>query len=120
MAQQKAAKSSGRRKSSSQAGKYVRDEMHKEKQGKRKNPKQAVAIGLSKARRAGKNVPQPKAGKTSEATRKRAKRDVKAGQKAHRKRTSSSSGRSTTPARKSGARKKTGHKSTGRKTARRG
>ena len=40
-----------------------------------RSPKQAIAIGLSKARRAGVDLPPPEAGKTSEATRQRAKSD---------------------------------------------
>jgi hypothetical protein len=90
------------KKSGSAAGEYVRKEMHKQKQGKRKSPEQAIAIGLSKARRAGEDVPPPKKGKTSAATRKKAESDYKAG---HRKR--SSAKKSTSSAKKS----------TGRKTA---
>ena len=43
-----------------QAGEYVREEMHHKKRGKHpvKSRKQAVAIGLSKARRSGVNVPR--------------------------------------------------------------
>jgi hypothetical protein len=45
------------------AGEYVREEIHHVRQGKHgaKNPKQAIAIGLSKARRAGLAVPSRKA-----------------------------------------------------------
>jgi hypothetical protein len=44
---------------STQAGEFVREEMHEKKEGKgnAKNRKQAIAIGLSNARRAGVNVP---------------------------------------------------------------
>lgn len=73
-------KSSGK-KSSNPAGEYIREEMHKQKRGKRKSPEQAIAIGLSKARRAGEDVPPPKKGKTSAATRKKAESDYKAGQR---------------------------------------
>jgi hypothetical protein len=74
-----------------QAGEFVREEMHHEKEGKhsRGNPKQAIAIGLSKARRAGVKVGPPKKGKAS--TRKKAERDLKAGQRTHRKRSGKSS-----------------------------
>jgi hypothetical protein len=41
-----------------------------------RSPEQAIAIGLSKARRAGVELPPPKKGTTSEATRKRAKYDL--------------------------------------------
>jgi hypothetical protein len=69
-----------------QAGEFVREEMRHRKQGRhsRGNPKQAVAIGLSKARRAGVKVGPPKNGKAS--TRRKAERDLKAGQRTHRRR----------------------------------
>jgi hypothetical protein len=67
---------------STQAGEYVREEMRHSKQGKHssKNPKQAIAIGLSKARREGVDVKPPKKGKSSQATRKKARRDDSKGQ----------------------------------------
>jgi hypothetical protein len=54
--------SSRRRAASSRAGEYVREEIHHAREGKHpvKNPKQAIAIGLSKARRAGVRVPAKK------------------------------------------------------------
>jgi hypothetical protein len=47
---------------STQAGEFVREEMHHKKSGKHrvKNRKQAIAIGLSKARRSGVKVPRKK------------------------------------------------------------
>jgi hypothetical protein len=62
---------------STQAGEFVREEMDHIREGKRgaRNTKQAVAIGLSKARRAGVDLPAPKRGRTSEATRKKAEQD---------------------------------------------
>jgi hypothetical protein len=47
---------------STQAGEYVREEMHHKRSGKHKvkNRKQAIAIGLSKARKAGVKVPKKK------------------------------------------------------------
>jgi hypothetical protein len=47
---------------STQAGEFVREEMHHAKRGKHpvKSRKQAIAIGLSKARRAGVKVPRKK------------------------------------------------------------
>jgi hypothetical protein len=44
------------------AGEYVREEIHHVRRGKHgaKNAKQAIAIGLSKARRAGIRVPRKK------------------------------------------------------------
>lgn len=54
------AKSSSRRKYGPKAQKLVRTEMEHLKQGEHKNRKQAIAIGLSKARRAGAKVPPRK------------------------------------------------------------
>src|SRR5205085_3283438 len=49
---------------STQAGEFVREEMHHVREGKHgaRSPKQAIAIGLSKARRAGVRLRAPKAG----------------------------------------------------------
>ncbi|MBI2433277.1 MAG: hypothetical protein HYV26_10430 [Candidatus Hydrogenedentes bacterium] len=67
----------------SQAGEFVREEMHKIRRGEHgaRSTKQAIAIGLSKARRAGVDLPPPEAGETSERTRQSAKRAYEAGQK---------------------------------------
>ena len=54
-------KSSSRRKYGAKAQSEVRTEMHHLKKGEHKNRKQAIAIGLSKARRAGAKVPRKKA-----------------------------------------------------------
>ena len=66
---------------STQAGEFVREEMHHVREGKHgaASTKQAIAIGLSKARRAGVKLPPPKKGTASEKTRKSAKRAVAAG-----------------------------------------
>src|SRR5579863_5104516 len=63
---------------STQAGEFVREEMDHIREGKHgaRSTKQAIAIGLSKARRAGVKLPAPKKGKTSEATRVKAERDL--------------------------------------------
>jgi hypothetical protein len=63
---------------STQAGEFVREEMHHVRAGKHggRSTKQAIAIGLSKARRAGVELPPPEPGTTSEETREKAKRDV--------------------------------------------
>jgi hypothetical protein len=62
---------------STQAGEFVREEIHHVREGKHgaRSTKQAIAIGLSKARRAGVDLPTPEAGKTSAATRRSAARD---------------------------------------------
>lgn len=67
---------------STQAGAFVEEEMEHIRRGKHgaRSSKQAIAIGLSKARRAGVDLPAPKKGKTSEATRKKAERDRERGQ----------------------------------------
>src|SRR5438270_1267968 len=60
---------------SSQAGEFVREEMHHVREGKHgaRSTKQAIAIGLSKARRAGVRLPAPKG---SAATKRKAKQDA--------------------------------------------
>ena len=67
---------------STQSGEYVREEIDHIRKGKHgaRSTKQAIAIGLSKARRAGVDLPPPKDGKTTEATRKKAGRDYSKGQ----------------------------------------
>jgi hypothetical protein len=59
---------------STQAGEFVREEMHHIRQGKHgaASAKQAIAIGLSKARRAGVNLRPPRRGKVSDKTRRSA------------------------------------------------
>src|SRR5688500_1477679 len=49
---------------STQAGEFVREEIHHVREGKHgaRSTKQAIAIGLSKARRAGVRLPRPPAG----------------------------------------------------------
>jgi hypothetical protein len=61
---------------STQAGEFVREEIDHVREGKHgaRSTKQAIAIGLSKARRAGVDLPAPARGKTSERTRKSAQR----------------------------------------------
>jgi hypothetical protein len=67
---------------STAAGEFVHEEIEHVREGKHgaRSPQQAVAIGLSKARRAGIPLPAPKRGKTTEETRKRAERDYQKGQ----------------------------------------
>lgn len=67
---------------STAAGEFVHEEIEHIREGKHgaRSPKQAIAIGLSKARRAGIPLPPPKVGVGNEDTRKKAKRDL---QKAH-------------------------------------
>lgn len=65
-----------------QAGEFVREEIEHVREGKHgaRSTKQAIAIGLSKARRAGVDLPPPKKGTSSESTRSQAARDYKKGQ----------------------------------------
>jgi hypothetical protein len=75
---------------STAAGEFVREEIEHVREGKHgaRSPQQAIAIGLSKARRAGIPLAPPKAGKTTEATRENAARDYRKGQSAPKKKTS--------------------------------
>ena len=69
--------------SSTQAGEFVREEIHHIREGKHgaRSAKQAIAIGLSKARRSGVDLPPPEKGTVSEKTRRSAKRAYQAGQR---------------------------------------
>jgi hypothetical protein len=62
---------------STQAGEFIREEMEHLGEGKHgaRSNKQAIAIGLSKARRAGVDLAPPAEGESSEKTRKHAARD---------------------------------------------
>ncbi|MES1204794.1 MAG: DUF6496 domain-containing protein [Pseudomonadota bacterium] len=66
---------------STQAGEFVHEEIDHIRAGKHgaRSTEQAIAIGLSKARRAGVKLPPPRTGTTSEATREQAKRDIERG-----------------------------------------
>jgi hypothetical protein len=83
-----------------QAGEFVREEIEHIRKGKHgaKSAKQAIAIGLSKARRAGVKVPAPKKGTTSERTRKQAKRDTESAKAKTGARKSPKRSRATTKA----------------------
>jgi hypothetical protein len=62
---------------STQAGEFIREQIDHIRAGQHgaRSTKQAIAIGLSEARRAGVDLPPPRAGKASAETRKRASRD---------------------------------------------
>ena len=82
---------------STQAGEFVREEIDHVREGVHgaRSMQQAIAIGLSKARRAGVKLPAPKKGKTTNAVRKQAVRDLaKAGsrRKVSRKRSKATLG----------------------------
>jgi hypothetical protein len=67
-----------------QGGEFVREEIEHVREGKHgaRSAKQAIAIGLSKARRAGVDLPPPKAKSTSKRTRRSAARDTAKGRAA--------------------------------------
>jgi hypothetical protein len=66
-----------------QAGEFVREEVEHIRKGEHgaRSAAQAIAIGLSKARRAGVKLPPPEKGEASEKTRRSAKRALEAGEK---------------------------------------
>ena len=78
---------------STQAGEFVHEEIEHVREGKHgaRSAKQAIAIGLSKARRAGVKLPPPKRG--SKRTKQAAARDLKAAR----------SGRAKSPSRRRSA-----------------
>lgn len=73
---------------STQAGEFVREEMEHIREGEHgaRSPEQAIAIGLSKARRAGVKLPPPKRGKAR--TKRQAKRDLTKGRAGRGKKSS--------------------------------
>jgi Family of unknown function (DUF6496) len=66
---------------STQAGEFIEEQIDHIREGVHgaRSTKQAIAIGLSEARRAGVDLPPPKSGKTSDAVRKQASRDLAKG-----------------------------------------
>ena len=71
---------------STQAGEFVREEIHHVREGKHgaRSAKQAIAIGLSKARRAGVKLAPPEPSRSSARTRRKAKSDSKQGRHPHK------------------------------------
>jgi Family of unknown function (DUF6496) len=82
---------------STQAGEFVREEMEHIREGKHgaRSTKQAIAIGLSKARRAGVKLAPPKKGEASARTRQSAKQAYRAGQSGKHKKPSARRSRAT-------------------------
>jgi hypothetical protein len=97
---------------STQAGEFVREEIEHIRAGKHgaRSTKQAIAIGLSKARRAGVKLKPPKKGRVSEKTRKSAERAYRAGQSKPKRKPSAKRSRAI-----SKALKKEGHRAASRK-----
>jgi len=67
---------------STQAGEFVREEIERVRHGEHgaRSPQQAIAIGLSEARRAGVDLPPPKRGAAKRRTRQSAEYAYEAGQ----------------------------------------
>jgi hypothetical protein len=82
---------------STQAGEFVREEIEHIREGKHgaRSTEQAIAIGLSKARRAGVALPPPGKGETSEETRKQAKRDAARGRSPRKRKPSAKRSRAS-------------------------
>lgn len=80
---------------STQAGEFVREEMEHIREGEHgaRSPEQAIAIGLSKARRAGVKLPPPRRG--SQRTKRQAQRDLAKGSAGRRKKPSQTRSRAT-------------------------
>jgi hypothetical protein len=91
---------------STQAGEFVREEIDHIREGKHgaRSTKQAIAIGLSKARRAGVKLAPPKIGTTSKRTRAQAASDSAKGRSGVAQKPSAKRSRATL-----GALKKEGH-----------
>lgn len=87
---------------STQAGEFVREEIEHIREGKHgaRSAKQAIAIGLSKARRAGVDLPPSEKGKASTETQKQAARDIRKGKSASKDTKSATRSRASTKASK--------------------
>jgi hypothetical protein len=98
---------------STQAGEFVREEMDHIREGKHgaRSTKQAIAIGLSKARRAGVDLKPPRRSQASAGTVKSAERAYEAGhsQTAHSKMPSRKRSQATTRALKRESSKAASH-----------
>jgi hypothetical protein len=72
---------------STAAGEFVHEEIEHVREGQHgaRSPEQAIAIGLSKARRAGIPLPPPGKGRAKKSTRESAERDYRKGQKGETK-----------------------------------
>lgn len=95
-----------------QAGEFVREEFEHIRKGKHgaRSAKQAIAIGLPKARRAGVELPPPARGRRSEPTRRRASRNYAKGRRGGRGKPSARRSRAT-----SKVGKREGHRTASRK-----
>ncbi|MGH7231384.1 MAG: DUF6496 domain-containing protein [Nitrospiraceae bacterium] len=105
---------------STQAGEFVREEIDHVKKGKHgaRSRKQAVAIGLSKARRAGVKLKPPGKGKTSDKTRRSAERAYRTGQSGRKQKPSPKRSRASSNALKREGRRTGSSKSSSRQGGR--
>jgi len=78
---------------STQAGEFVKEQIHHVREGRHgvRSAKQAIAIGLSEARRSGVDLPAPKPGRASAKTRAKAEQDVRKGEQAPHKKSATRS-----------------------------
>jgi Family of unknown function (DUF6496) len=85
---------------STQASEFVREEIEHVREGKHgaRSPQQAIAIGLSKARRAGIKLSPPRRGSVSARTRKQAMRDSQRGRAGRRRKPSAKRSRAVSNA----------------------
>jgi hypothetical protein len=97
---------------STAAGEFVHEEIEHVKEGKHgvRSPQQAIAIGLSKARRAGIPLAPPSPRKTKKSTRVAAERDYRKGQAGTTKKVSTKRSRATEAALKKEPRSTVSHK----------
>jgi hypothetical protein len=103
---------------STQAGEFVREEMEHIREGKHgaRSTQQAIAIGLSKARRAGVKLPPPQRGKVR--TKRQAKRDLAEGRRGRRKKPSRKRSRGVRRALKRESRRSASHRALSRQAKR--
>jgi hypothetical protein len=103
-----------------QAGEFIREEMHHIREGKHgaRSAKQAIAIGLSKARRAGVPLPPPKKGQAPAKTRRSAARAYRAGQSGRKRATSRKRSRAVLGALKREGKQAASHTALARQTKR--
>ncbi len=94
------------------AGEFVHEEIEHVRRGKHgaRSPQQAIAIGLSKARRAGIPLKPPAPGKAKAKTRKSAERDYRKGQSSAGKKASNRRSRAREAALKREPRSTVSHK----------
>lgn len=105
---------------STAAGEFVHEEIEHVREGKHgaRSPQQAIAIGLSKARRAGIPLKPPRRGKASSGTRKRAARDYQRGKTSSGRRPSRRRSRATEGALKREPRSSASHSALSRQAHR--